>query len=66
MTISELVDFIDVNRDSNDEYIEIAEDNGTSARIKTSSDVVNAIGDWKVGEIEAVDKGVIRVWIAEE
>ena len=66
MTISELVDFIDVNRDSNDEYIEIAEDNGTSARITTSSDVVNAIGDWKVGEIEAVDKGVIRVWIAEE
>lgn len=66
MTINELADYIDVSRESDNEYIEIAEDNGTSARIKTSSDVINAIGDWKVGEIEAVDKGVIRVWIAEE
>lgn len=66
MTINELVDYIDVNRESNDEYIEIVEDSGITARIKTSSDVLNAIGDWKVGEIGAVDKGVIRVWIAEE
>ena len=67
MTISELVDFIDVNRDSNDEYIEIVgPNNSVTATIKTSSDVLYAIENWKIAEIGATGKGVIRVWLVEK
>lgn len=67
MTIGELVDFIDVNRDSNDEYIEIAgPNNSVTATLKTSSEVLEAIGNREVAEIGATGKGVIRVWLVEK
>ena len=67
MTINELVDYIDVNRESNDEYIEIAgHNNSVTATLKTSSEVLEAIGDREVAEIGATGEGVIRAWLVEK
>lgn len=66
MTINELADYIDVNRDSDNEYLEIVDNNGTITRIAISSEILTAIGDWKVRGIDAVDEGIIRVWITDD
>ena len=64
MTIEELLDVIDYNREYNNEYLEIENENGeVNARFTTSSEVAKLVEDWEVSCIEARERGVIRVWI---
>lgn len=64
MTIKELLDVIDYNREYNDEYIEIVDDNGEiTARFTTTSVIASVVQDWEVSSIEAREKRVIRVWL---
>lgn len=64
MKIRELLDVVDPNREYNDQYIEISDgQGGTQATIKTNSTIIEQIEERDIEEIEAIGKGVIRVWI---
>lgn len=64
MTIKELLDVIDINREYDGEYLEIENENGeVNARFTTGSEVAKLVEDWEVSGIQARERGVIRVWI---
>lgn len=66
MTIKDLLDVIDHNREYNDEYIELVDDNGEiTARFTTTSVIASVVQDWEVSSIEAREKRVIRVWLRD-
>jgi hypothetical protein len=66
MTIKDLLDVIDPNREYNDQYIEISDgQGGVQAKLKSNSDILEEIENRDIEEIEAIEKGVIRVWIRQ-
>jgi hypothetical protein len=66
MKIRELLDVVDPNREYNDQYIEISDgQGGVQAKLKSNSDILEQIENIDIEEIEAIEKGVIRVWIVQ-
>ena len=64
MKFNDLLDVIDANREYVDQYIEIADgQGGVQATLKTNGDIIELLKDKAIEEIEAIGKGVIRVWI---
>lgn len=64
MKIKDLIDVIDPSRDYTDQYIEIADGRGgVQATLKTNGDIIELLKDKDIEEIEAIGKGVIRVWL---
>lgn len=66
MTIGELADVIDINRES-EEKLNIMNHNGeVEASIRICSKVLEWIEDRVINSLQAVDDGVINVWLEDE
>lgn len=64
MKFNDLLDVIDADREYIDQCIEIADgEGGVQATFKTNGDIIELLKDKDIEEIEAIGKGVIRVWI---
>ena len=64
MKFNDLLDVIDPNREYTDQCIEISDgQGGVQAKLKTNGDIIDQLGNKDIQEIEAIEKGVIRVWL---
>lgn len=66
MTVKELADVIDLNRES-EEKIRFMDHNGQAeAEIMICSKLLDGVEDRVINSLQAVDEGIIAVWLEDE
>lgn len=66
MTVKELADAIDLNRES-EEKIRFMDHNGqVEAEIMICSELLDSVEDRAINSLEAVDEGIIAVWLEDK